>query len=479
MTALLIENTRLKSTFGTKMIPNRTNLSLSFLIAFIFALFGVRDSIAQPGNQVADKIVAIVGSHIILLSEVESQYQQVLQQGIAVDEDTRCDLLEDQLFQRLLLNQAEHDSLEVSEDQIESEMDRRIRFFIQQIGSQEKLEEFYGKSLVEIKSDFKDLIKDQLLAQQMQQKITGDAKVSPAEVRQYFNSIPSDSIPYINSEVEVGQIVAMPKFNSEEKKIAKDRAEELRQRVLAGDNFGSLAVLYSEDPGTASNSGELGFFERGQMVPEFDSWAFRLKGTGISEVFETDFGFHFMQLIERRGDMVNVRHILITPKLSQETIAKSKNKLDSVYAEIQSGKLSFEKAAEKYSDDEITKNNGGIMQNPATGNSRFEEDQLNSIDPLLLSAINDLEPGQFTKPLAGKDERGRNSYKIYFLKSRTAPHKANMKDDYQRLQDAALAEKKQKIVKDWIKKHSTDLYVKIDEDYKNCKFENAWIKATN
>ncbi|MBX7182760.1 MAG: peptidylprolyl isomerase [Bacteroidia bacterium] len=455
------------------------NTPILFLLTIMMVCLKPLSLYAQPSPMIADKIVAIVGGHIILLSEVESQYQQVVQQGMPTDQNTRCTLLEDQLFQRLLLNQAEHDSLVVSDDQIDDEMTRRIRFFIQQIGSQEKLEEFYGKSLVEIKADFKELIKDQLLSQQMQQKITGDAKVSPAEVRQFFNEIPKDSLPYINSEVEVGQIVAMPKFNSEEKKIAKDKAEDLRQRVLNGENFGSLAVLYSQDPGTAANSGELGFFERGQMVPEFDSWAFRLKGNGISEVFETEYGFHFMQLIERRGEMVNVRHILITPQMSQETVSKSKNKLDSVYADLKAGKYTFEKAAEKFSDDENTKNNGGLLQNPSSGNSKFEEDQLNTIDPLLLSAINELEPGQFTKPIASKDERGRNSYKIYYLKSRTAPHVANMRDDYQRLQEAALSEKKQKLIREWIKKHSQDLYVKIDPDYKNCVFDNNWIKETN
>ena len=427
----------------------------------------------------ADKIVAVVGSHIILLSEVESQYQQLVQQKSVLTEDSRCELLEDQLFQRLLLNQAEHDSLNVSDEQIEGEMNRRIRFFIQQIGSQEKLEAFYGKSLVEIKSDFKELIKDQLLAQQMQQKITGETKVSPNEVRSYYNSIPKDSIPYINSEVEVAQIVARPKFNSAEKKVAKDRAEELRQRVLGGDNFGSLAVLYSEDPGTAANSGELGFFERGNMVPEFDSWAFRLKGNGISEVFETDFGYHFMQLIERRGDMVNVRHILITCKLSQESLQSANSKLDSIYNLLEEKKITFEKAAEKFSDDEETKNNGGLMQNQATGNSKFEDDQLNSIDPLLFSAVNELKPGEFTKPVAAKDERGRTSFKIYMLKSRTAPHQANMKDDYQRLQEASIATKKQNQVSDWVKKHLKDIYVKIDDDYKNCPYKYAWIKKLN
>ena len=437
-------------------------------------------SIAQPVNDlVADKIVAVVGSHIILLSEVESQYQQLIQQKNATTETTRCELLEDQLFQRLLLNQAEHDSLNVSDEQIDGEMNRRVRFFIQQIGSQEKLEAFYGKSLVEIKADFQSLIKDQLLAQQMQQKITGDVKVSPNEVRNYFNEIPADSVPYINSELEVAHIVARPKYNAEEKKVARDRAEELRQRVLAGDNFGSLAVLYSEDPGTAANSGELGFFERGQMVPEFDSWAFRLKGSGISEVFETDFGFHFMQMIERRGDMVNVRHILITCKMSQESMEKAHLKLDSIYNDLETKKITFEKAAEKYSDDEETKNNGGIMQNPAAGNSKFEDDQLNAIDPMLFAAINELKPGEFTKPVASKDERGRSSFKIYMLKSRTAPHKANMKDDYQRLQEAAIATKKQKMMGDWVKKHLTDIYVKIDADYKNCPYKYAWIKKEN
>lgn len=427
----------------------------------------------------ADKIVATVGSHIILLSEVEGQLQQLKQQNTEVTPETRCEILEEILFQKLLLYRAEKDSLSVSDEQVDEEMNRRIRFFIQQIGSQEKLEAYYGKSLVEIKADFRTLIKEQLLSQQMQQKITSDIKVSPSEVIQYFKNIPADSIPYINLELEIQHIVIRPKFNAEEKKEARDRAEELRQRVIAGENFGSLAVLYSQDPGSASKSGELGFFERGQMVPEFDSWAFRLKGNGVSDVFETEYGYHFMQLIERRGDLVNVRHILITPTLSIESLNNGSLKLDSIYNLISTGALTFEQAAEKFSDDEETKFNGGLMQNPTNGTHRFEEDQLNTLDPMLFSAINNLKPGECTKPLSSKDERGRTVFKLYKLKSQTEPHKANLKDDYQRLQEAALFFKKQNKVGDWVQKNVKNVFIKIDSEFSKCPYRYKWLNQSN
>ncbi len=430
---------------------------------------------AQP----IDKIVAVVGSNIIMLSEVEAQYLQILGQGYAQDSTIKCDLLEELLFQKLLVNQARLDSVEVNDEQVEEELDRRLRYFIGQIGSQEKLEAYYKKSIVEIKDDFRDLIKDQLLAQTMQSKITGDVKVTPAEVRDYFTKIPADSLPYINVELEIGRIVKKPIISKKEKDEAKARSEEIRQRILDGANFSTMAKLYSEDPGSAANGGELGFFERGNMVPQFEAIAFSLKGKEVSEVFETEYGYHFMQLIERRGEQVNARHILITPKTSENDLTSSKILLDSVYDLLQKDSITFTKAAEKFSDDEADKKNGGIVTNAQTGSTKFEMDQLSSIDPTLFLTIDKMKVGEFSKPIITSSTDGKQSYCIILLKSRTEPHKANLRDDYQKIQGAASSMKESNLVRDWIQKRISTTYVRIDEAYLNCDFNNPWAKKSN
>ncbi|MCG3166950.1 MAG: Chaperone SurA [Bacteroidia bacterium] len=431
--------------------------------------------VAQP----VDKIIAVVGSNIIMMSDVEAQYLQILGQGYAEDPTIKCDLLEELLFQKLLVNQARLDSVEVSDEQVEEELNRRLRYFIGQIGSEEKLEEYYKKSIVEIKDDFRELIKDQLLAQNMQYKITGEVKVTPAEVRDYFSKIPSDSLPYINVELEIGRIVKKPIISKKEKDVAKARAEELRQRILDGAKFETMAKLYSEDPGSAANGGELGFFGRGNMVPEFEALAFSLNGKEISEVFETEYGFHFLQVIERRGEQVNARHILITPKTSENDLTGSKIFLDSIYDLLMKDSLTFTEAAEKFSDDEADKNNGGIVTNPQTGSTKFEMDQLSSIDPTLFLTIDKMKVGEFSKPIITSSQDGKQAYSIILLKSRTEPHKANLRDDYQKIQTAASTMKESNLVREWIEKKIATTYVRIDEAYLNCDFNNPWVKKSN
>ncbi|MGE0637571.1 MAG: peptidylprolyl isomerase [Bacteroidia bacterium] len=444
------------------------------LILLTFSL-SLLTSLAQP----VDKIIAVVGSNIIMMSDVEAQYLQILGQGYAEDPTIKCDLLEELLFQKLLVNQARLDSVEVSDDQVEEELDRRLRYFIGQIGSEEKLEAYYKKSIVEIKDDFRELIRDQLLGQNMQYKITGEVKVTPAEVRDYFSKIPSDSLPYINVELEIGRIVKKPIISKKEKDVAKARAEELRQRILDGAKFETMAKLYSEDPGSAEKGGELGFFGRGNMVPEFEALAFSLQGKEISEVFETEYGFHFLQVIERRGEQVNARHILITPKTSEGDLTGSKILLDSIYDLLMKDSLTFAEAAEKFSDDEADKNNGGIVTNPQTGSTRFEMDQLSSIDPTLFLTIDKLQVGEFSKPIITSAADGKQAYSIILLKSRTEPHKANLRDDYQKIQTAASTMKESNLVREWIEKKIATTYVRIDDAYLNCDYNNPWVKKTN
>lgn len=445
--------------------------------AIVFSiLFMLQLGYAQEPQSI-DRVIAVVGGNITLQSELETQYIQMLASGYEPDDNSRCILFEELLYGNLLLHRAKVDSLEVSDGEVEDELNRRLEYFVAQLGSQEKLEEYYEKSILEIKDEFRELIKEQLLSQRMQQEITGDLKVTPAETRAFFNKIPTDSLPYVNTEIELGKITRRPEITKEQKAEAKAKAEELRQRVINGESFRALAILYSEDPGSSKNGGDLGFFERGMMVPEFDAVAFRLKEDSVSEVFETDYGFHFMQMMERRGEQVNTRHILIKPKTSLEDLEKARVFLDSVRELIVNEEISFAKAAEKFSDDEESKMNGGMVFNPMTGAPFFDMDQLGSIDQRLVFTIEDMEPGDISQAVKSQSPDGKESYNLYYLKSRTEPHVANMKDDYQRIQQAALAEKKNKAVEKWINEKAAQTYIKIDEAYMDCPFSHRWNKT--
>lgn len=439
----------------------------SLLIALLFAnvLF------AQDKDIVINKVVAVIGSNLILQSDIEAEYVQYLAQGNEPSADIKCSILEELLFQKLLVNQAELDSVEVSEGQVEQELDQRIRYFVAQIGSEQKLEEYYGKTIMQIKNDFKDDVRKLLLARTMKGKITSDIKVTPSDVRTYFNSIPVDSLPFINSEVEIAQIVKTPPISDAEKKYVKEKLEALRDRIMRGEDFATLAVLYSEDPGSAKNSGELGFVKRNELVPEFAAEAFTLKGKEVSRVVETQFGFHIIQLIERRGEEVNVRHILLSPKTNSSDLLKAQLEVDSIRGLIAAGKYTFAEAAQKFSDDKETKYNNGLMINPSTGTTRFEMDEL---DPQLFFIIDKMAVDEISNPVKLMGTDNKASYRIVQLKTRSTPHKANLKDDYQRVQQIALVQKQNKEVDKWIQKKVNTTYIRIDEQLANCKFTHNW-----
>ena len=288
------------------------------LIAFIIICF----STAYAQQQVIDKIVAVVGKNIIMQSDIEEQYMQYrLQGGIKGSASSiRCEILEDQLFRKLMLNQAELDSIEVTDAQVESEMEYRIRYYLAQLGSQEKVEKYFNKTMAEIKEELRTIIRDQKMIEEVQRKIVEGVSATPSDVREFFNSIPSDSIPMVSAQYEIAQLVKKPPITLDEKLAVKDRLYGLRSRILKGERFSTLALLYSEDPGSAKKGGELGFQGRGELVPEFEAAAFALKDGEISEVVETEYGYHIIQMIERRGDYVNVRHILLTVKVSPEAL---------------------------------------------------------------------------------------------------------------------------------------------------------------
>ncbi len=426
----------------------------------------------QGQGKIIDQVIAVVGSHIILESDIEAQYLQYrMQEGITGSSSTvKCSMLESMLYQKLLLNQAELDSVEVSDSQVEAEMDRRLRHYIGLLGSPEKFEEYYQKSILEFKEELRDQVRELILVETVQDKITGDVKVTPTEVKSFFKTIPTDSIPLINTEVELLQIVKLPPVNREETEKVKNKLQEIRYRVLNGENFATLAILYSEDPGSAKNGGELGLFGRGEMYPAFEAAAFSLEKGAVSDLVETEAGFHILQMIERRGEYVNVRHILLRPKVSPYDLAHAKVKLDSISGLIKTNKITFDEAVIKYSDDP-SKNNGGILINPMTGTSLFETDQL---DPKVAFVIDKLEVGEISEPVQFQTQENKDAYRILYMKKRTEPHKANLKQDYDKIQAWATEDKKQKVINKWISNKAGQTYVKINNPYQDCTFVNSW-----
>ncbi|MGQ0827077.1 MAG: peptidylprolyl isomerase [Bacteroidota bacterium] len=432
---------------------------------------------SDPKELIIDRIIAVVSTNPILQSELETQYQQLLSEQTPVNESTRCNLMEELLYQKLLLAQAQKDSLEVTEAQIDQEMDRRINYFIQQFGSEEKFTAFYGKSIDDFKADLRDNVRDLLLAQQQQSKITGDITVTPNDVKTYFNSIPADSLPFINAEVEVGQIVKRPVITAEAKKIAKEKLQGIRGRIVKGESsLSAMAALYSDDRGSAAKGGLYEKVPRGQMVPEWDAMAFKIKPGEVSEIFETMYGYFIIQLVERRGDEVDVRSLLVSPKEDINDLVKAKLSLDTIYTKLSTtDTISFSDAAAKYSDDEESKNSGGLLINPFTGATRFQMDEIGQVDQTVAFAIDKLKVGEMTKPMPMNTRDGKQAYRILFLKTRTAPHKANLVDDYQKIQGIALMKKQQEAINAWIKKKAADTYVHLADDFKECKFNNKWI----
>lgn len=442
---------------------------VSYYILIMIAMFITSGKL---NAQVIDQVIAVVGKNVILQSDIENQYIQYrLQRGISGSaKSIRCTILEDLLFQKLLLNQAELDSITITDPQVEQEMERRLKYFIGELGSQEKLEAYYNKSISQIKSELRRLVKDQLLGEEVQNTIMSKVEVTPGEIKAYLKDMPKDSIPMVNTEYEIAQIVKNPPVSIDEKLAVKERLFELRKRILAGERFSTLAVLYSEDPGSAKKGGELGFYGRGELYPEFEAVAFKLKDGEVSEIVETQAGFHILQIIDRRGDYVNVRHILLMAKVSPEALDNARKELDSVAVKIRNKEITFEQAVEKYSEDP-NKSNGGLLLNPYTGGIRFEADML---DPQVSFVIEKLAIGELSDPVPMKTEDGKDAYRLLLLKQKTTPHQANIKEDYNRIQGWALEKKKKKAVDDWIRGKSQKAFVNISDEYSDCTFKFNW-----
>ena len=425
------------------------------------------------GQMMLDRIVAVVGEYRILQSDIETQYLQNRAQGIPMPGDAKCGVLEDFLSQKLLVNQARIDSVVVSESEVEMELDGRLQYFIGMIGSQEALEEYFGKSILQIKGDMRKSVRESILTRRMQGTISANVTVTPSEVKDYYNSLARDSIPFIDSKIEISQITMYPEVKEEAVFETKQQLLDLRKRILEGEKFTTLAVLYSEGP-SAPKGGEIGFMGKGEMDPAYAKAAFSLKEGGISTIVESSFGFHIIQLIERREDRVNTRHILMKPRIEPESITNTTKKLDSLARLIRSDTVSFELAARVWSQDKNTAVNGGIMVNPLDNTTEFGMDDLQTAE---FVALRDMNIGEITDPFKTEDENGKEIYKIMLLQNRTRPHRANLKDDYMVLKQMALEEKKFDAYLLWLDEKIEDTYIMIDNSFAGCEFnKEGWIK---
>ena len=434
------------------------------LLTLTFSVVGNAQSI--------DKVEAVIGNEIVLTSEIESQYLQYLSQGGIKSPDIRCEMIEDLMFQKLLINQAKLDSVQVSNEEVEQEIAKRLTYFERQLGSIAKVEEYFNKTTSEIEIELKKVIKDQFQAQRMQSQITSNIKVTPAEVKEMFISLNESDIPTIPTQVEVIQIVIKPEISQDQKDKIREKLNDFRDRVYKGEDFKVLATLYSDDPGSATRGGELGFVNRGDLVPEFERAAFRLKEGEISEVVASEFGFHIVQLIERRGEQINVRHILIKAKANATASRNAQLKADTIIKEINSGLISFADAVVKYSDDD-SKNNGGLLLNPNTMSTMHT---LNDMSASLRLKVQSLEVGDISSPAIIQMSDESAAYRILKLNKRLEEHKANLIDDFTTIKDFSVNAKKQEVLLKWINKTIGKTFIKLNEGITTCEFKNNWIR---
>jgi peptidyl-prolyl cis-trans isomerase SurA len=353
----------------------------------------------------------------------------------------------------------------VDEEMVEGTLDQRMAYFVSQIGSEQKLEEYYNKSLKAIKDDLRKPIKEQLIAEKMQSEITQKLSVTPNDVKKFFSKIPQDSLPYFSTEVEIGQIVKLAGVGKAQKDEVRNRLNEIKKRIQAGESFATLASQYSEDPGSAKAGGELGFHKKRELVPEYEAAALKLEPGQLSDVVESQFGFHLIQLVERRGEEYSTRHILIKPSSTEIDLDATAAELNKLRTRILSDSISFSKAAKDFSDDKVTKDNGGLMMNPRDRSSFIPLDQ---VDPSIFFIIDTMKVGSITKPLEYRTEDGKQAMRILYLKSNTPPHQANLKDDYQKLAAYALNEKRRKALSDWFEKNKNTVFIDIDPEFNKC-----------
>lgn len=423
-----------------------------------------------------DEVAWVVGDEAILLSDVEEYRQRLRYEGSTIEGDPYCYIPEQLALQKLYLDQAKIDSISADEKSVSNQVEMRINYLIGQIGSKEKVEEYFNQDLAALREDLTEMVSNQQVIQQMQKKIVGDAKVTPAEVKAYFSTLPDDSIPEIPTQIEVQLITVAPKVSASAIESVKSKLREFKDRVDNKETeFSTLAILYSEDKESAKRGGELGFMGKGQLVHEFADVAFSLHDASrVSKVVETEFGFHIIQLIEKSGEKVNVRHILMKPKSTLDEQLAARARLDSVITVIDKKELSFEDAVTLYSVDKNTRNSSGLLNNPQNGSSKFE---MRDLPQEVAKAVYLLKEGEVSRPFMMIDSKGNEVFAIAKVKSLLPAHKANVEDDFMAIKAAYQEEKNGEILKQWVIEKQNSIYVKIDPKWQNCEFRYpGWIK---
>lgn len=448
------------------------NIRAIALLALAFS--GSLAALAQ--DNVIDEVVWVVGDDAILKSEVEEARLNAIYERRQFDRDPYCVIPEEIAVQKLFLHQAALDSIEVSESEVIQQVDYMTNVYITNLGSREKMEEYFNKTSSQIRETLRDNARDGLRVQKMQQKLVGEIKVTPAEVRRYFKDLPQDSIPYIPTQVEVQIITQQPKVPLEEIEDVKRRLREYTERINNGESFAMLARMYSEDRGSALNGGELPFYGRGQLDPAFANVAFNLQDPNkVSKIVESEFGFHIIQLMEKRGERIKVRHILLKPHIPQTALDAANARLDSIADDIRNNKFSFEDAASILSHDKDTRNNHGLLPNPNNNTSKFEMQEL---PPEIAKVVDQMKVGEISEAFTMIPQKtGKEECVIVKLKSRTNGHKATISEDYQSLKAIVLEKRRDEVLDKWIREKQKHTYVRINENWRNCTFKYpGWIK---
>ncbi|GAB3335978.1 peptidylprolyl isomerase [Larkinella ripae] len=442
----------------------KSSILSSFLLTALLAL-AASPGFSQGKGVSLNKIIAKVDNYFVLKSDLEQTRQSYAQQNQKAPGD--CQLLESLVVQKVLLAKAEIDSVTVDDKLIDNQMDSRMSYMVQQFGSEKNLVEAYGKSIEALKSELRAEVKEQMLGQRMQTKITDEVKVSPNEVRKFFNSIPTDSLPYIPAEVEIGHIVRLAKVTKEQRDDLRKRLLGLKERVEKGEDFAKLATEFSEDVGSAQKGGSLGFAKRGQMVSEFEGAALKLKPNEMSDIVESEYGLHLIQLIEVRGAEYHARHILLRPDYNRLDLTEPRRFLDSLRTLIVADSIKFEKAAKDFSEDKATADAGGVIRDQQSNSSLMPLDQ--NMDYTLYMTLDTMKVATVSHPMDYRLEDGKTSVRLLYFKKKVAPHSASLKDDYEKIANIVMVNKKNKAIDEWFKKAVSDVYINVDPEFESCR----------
>jgi peptidyl-prolyl cis-trans isomerase SurA len=431
-------------------------------------------TVARGKKLKVDGVVAVVGDYVVLDSDIDLAFKEMQAQSISIEGVSRCEILGKLMEDKLYAHQAIQDSVIVSDAQINEQVARRVDYFVEQLGSKEKMVEYFKKKDYDsFQTELFEMIKTQLLTEEMQKKVMDGVEITPEEVRQFFAKFAKEDIPVFGAEMEVAQIVVKPDIPQEEKQKVIDKLKEIKKEVQEGSSFYSKAVLYSEDPGSVSSGGYYKMNRKTQFVKEFKDVAFSLEEGEISEPVETEFGYHLIYVEKIRGQERDVRHILMVPKVTPESLVKAKEKIEKIRQKITSGQITFAEAARSESDDKETRNSGGLLINPQSLGTRFE---LTKLDPSVYNEVSDLKDNQVTDPILDTDRRGAKTYKLLTVTNRYDQHEADYAKDYTKIKDLALKEKQIKTIAKWSEEKIKAAYIKISKDYQSCKFVNNWLK---